>query len=281
MNKSQYMGQWVAAEQAHGATRAELLVSLQQLGWHPRSAEWAIDEATADGAPAANAPVPFPQIQGGKTAVALGDRTVRLLMHTRRPQALLLGDFLSRAECEALIALAEPEMRRSGVFTPDVETNAAGATSYARTSDQASLAQGRSELVDRIYQRASHLTDWPCEDIEAMQLVRYRPGAEFSPHYDYFHPNTESGALEIARHGQRVATLILYLMTPQRGGATLFLDADLEILPVQGNALLFAYGNAHDDSQTLHAGVPVSEGEKWIATLFFRRRPVRLPEGQA
>ena len=278
MTKVEYMGQWIAEEQAQGANRAEILAGLHALGWHPKSAEWAFDQAAAKLAGDIDCAVPFPQLAGSETRIDLGDRALSLLMHVRRPQALLLGDFLSPEECDDLIALAEPELRRSGVFTPDIETNAVGAQSYARTSDQASIAHGHSELVDRICARAARLTQWPVAAIEAMQLVRYRPGAEFSPHYDYFHPDTESGAAEIARNGQRVGTLILYLKTPRRGGATLFLDAELEFLPARGNALLFCYGRAHDDSLTLHAGVPVSEGEKWIATLFFRQLPAPATE---
>lgn len=278
MTKAEHMSRWIAFEQSRGAKRDEIVAGLQALGWHASSAQWAIDEAASAVQGADSAAVPFPRLAGAATEIDLGDRSACVLMHTRRPQALLLGSFLSTAECEELIDLAEPELRRSGVFTPDIETNAAGALSYARTSEQASFAHGRSELVDRICARASRLTQWPIESIEAMQLVRYRPGAEFSPHYDYFHPSTESGSVEIARNGQRVGTLILYLMTPKRGGATMFVDTELEILPARGNALLFAYGRASDDSLTLHAGVPVSEGEKWIATFFFRQQPAPAAE---
>lgn len=55
----------------------------------------------------------------------------------------------------------------------------------------------------------------------------------------------------------------------------MFSDVELEILPQAGNALLFSYPEASRDSLTLHAGVPLGSGEKWIATIFLRDRPTR------
>jgi prolyl 4-hydroxylase len=99
-----------------------------------------------------------------------------------------------------------------------------------------------------------------------MEVVRYRPGAEFTPHYDFFCPKVYSDV--IRRSGQRVATVLVYLNTPPCGGATTFPDAEIEFVPQQGNALLFSYPRAAPDSLTLHAGVPVGSGEKWIGTFF-------------
>jgi prolyl 4-hydroxylase len=155
------------------------------------------------------------------------------------------------------------------------------ATSYARTSDQASFPYGECEVVDRVARRVAHTFRWPIEKTESMQVVRYLPGADFSPHYDFFSSTTESGDDALKQMGQRLATLVLYLSAPLRGGSTLFADAEIEVMPVRGNALFFAYPEADASSQTLHAGVPIAEGEKWIGTFFFReRRAFGSPQAQ-
>ena len=47
--------------------------------------------------------------------------------------------------------------------------------------------------------------------------------------------------------------------------------------PVKGNAVFFVYKRPDGtlDEDTLHAGLPVERGEKWIATKWLRERPYR------
>ena len=74
-------------------------------------------------------------------------------------------------------------------------------------------------------------------------------------------------------HGQRLATVILYLNEPEQGGDTAFVDRDLRVTPTKGNAVFFSYLSADASSKTLHAGLPVLAGEKWIANKWLRARP--------
>lgn len=68
-----------------------------------------------------------------------------------------------------------------------------------------------------------------------------------------------------------MATLIIYLQSPEQGGATLFPDVQLEVAPQRGNAVFFSYDRPHPCSQSLHGGAPVRAGEKWIATKWLRQ----------
>ena len=97
-------------------------------------------------------------------------------------------------------------------------------------------------------------------------MLRYGPGAEYRPHYDYFDPAQPGTPAILKRGGQRVASLVMYLNTPPRGGATVFPDVKLEVAPVKGNAVFFSYDRPHPMTRTLHGGAPVLEGEKWVAT---------------
>jgi prolyl 4-hydroxylase len=105
---------------------------------------------------------------------------------------------------------------------------------------------------------------------EGLQILRYRPGAEYRPHFDYFDPQHSGTARILERGGQRVGTLVIYLNTPDGGGGTTFPDAGLEVAPVRGNAVFFSYDRAHASTRTLHGGAPVTAGEKWVATKWLR-----------
>jgi prolyl 4-hydroxylase len=76
----------------------------------------------------------------------------------------------------------------------------------------------------------------------------------------------------VARGGQRVGTVVMYLNSPEKGGGTIFPDVGLEVAPVRGNAVFFSYDRPHPSTKTLHGGAPVLAGEKWVATKWLRER---------
>jgi len=107
---------------------------------------------------------------------------------------------------------------------------------------------------------------------EGLQVLHYQPGAEYKPHYDYFDPVHPGSAPILKRGGQRVATILMYLNTPKKGGGTTFPDVGFEVAPIKGNAVFFSYDRAHVNTKSLHGGAPVIEGEKWVATKWLRER---------
>jgi prolyl 4-hydroxylase len=133
---------------------------------------------------------------------------------------------------------------------------------------------GREEnpLCARIEQRIAEMFNWPIENGEGLQVLHYSPGAEYKPHYDYFDPEQPGTVPVLKRGGQRVASLVMYLNTPVKGGGTVFPDVEFEVAPIKGNAVFFSYDRPHPDTRTLHGGSPVIEGEKWVATKWLRER---------
>ena len=114
------------------------------------------------------------------------------------------------------------------------------------------------------------LLDWPVENGEGLQILRYGPGAQYKPHYDYFDPERPGTQSILKRGGQRVGSLVMYLNTPRCGGATTFPDVKFEVAAIKGNAVFFSYDRPHPMTRTLHGGAPVIEGEKWVATKWLR-----------
>ena len=259
--------EWIVAQAAAGRSQADMLASLCASGWHEGMARAALTRVLQPPAPAAPA-LPTPGPSDAASPLWLADRQVQWLLTLQRPKLALFAGFLSDAECDALIELARPRLARSHT----VDTRSGGSeVNGARTSDGMFFERGEAPLIERIEQRISALLHWPVQRGEGLQVLRYTPGAQYQPHFDYFDPAQPGSVAVLARGGQRVATLLMYLRAPEQGGATVFPDVGLEVAPVKGHALFFAYDRPAASTGTLHGGAPVIDGEKWVATKWLRQ----------
>jgi prolyl 4-hydroxylase len=269
---------WIVAQAEAGCRPEDVLAAMRASGWDEEVAVDALestlrerlDELAAGRRAEAAMPVhdvPEPELPAGATTLTIDGRRMQVLMSLRMPRVLLIGGFLADDECDALVALAAPRLTRSET----VDTSTGGSeVNPARTSDGMFFARGETPLLDRVERRIAALLRWPLERGEGMQVLRYRPGAEYRPHHDYFDPAQPGTATVLQRGGQRVGTFLMYLNTPEAGGATVFPDAGLDIAPAKGHALYFSYDRAHASTRTLHGGAPVVAGEKWVATKWLR-----------
>ena len=196
---------------------------------------------------------------------------VHVLVRLQRPHAVLFGNFLSDAECDALIARAASGLRRADVIDSD---RGGSYIDARRTSELVTLQRGESDLVSRIEARIAHVTGIPVSQGEALQVMHYGVGAEYQPHFDYFDPARTGERSHLDNGGQRIATLIMYLADVDGGGATIFPDLGLSFVPRKGHALYFAYTDllSRCDPLSFHGGMPVTQGEKWIVTKWMRGR---------
>ena len=269
---------WLASQTARGCARPSMFKSMLDAGWQAAAAarimQLSPEEDTAFGAlRAAPAPavtagaLPFASLDASGTMVDAGDKWVQVISHRQSPDLIMFANLLSAAECDALIDAARPRMSRS--LTVDTQTG--GEELHPdRTSQGMFFARSENAVVQRIETRIAKLLNWPVQNGEGLQILRDPPGAQDRPHYDYFDPRAPGTPAILKRGGQRVATLIIYLLEPEAGGATVFPDLDVQVAPVRGNAVFFSYAQAHADSRSLHGGDPVTAGEKWIATKWLR-----------
>jgi prolyl 4-hydroxylase len=269
--------QWIIDQAGAGITAPALIVAMRSRGWNEDVAVRAVEDmlrARLDGLAQQQAqppavPVPEPDIAESPLFIDVGDRQVQVLLTMAQPRIVLFGNLLSPEECDTVIAGASTRMARS--LTVVTQTGGQEINDD-RTSDGMFFQRGESPLIQRIEERIARLLNWPIENGEGLQVLHYRPGAEYKPHHDYFDP-TEPGTPSILRRGgQRVGTLIIYLNTPEKGGGTIFPDAQLEVAPQRGNAVFFSYARPDPSTRTLHGGAPVIAGDKWIATKWLRER---------
>lgn len=266
---------WIGENLGRGCAPAEMaLVMVRDGRFEATLARAAIEEVRAADfphLPAAPLPQALPDIDTSSNRVAAGDREVDILLTLRAPRIVVVGNLLSAEECDALIAYGQKRLERSPVVS-----DGEGKTEVHphRTSRGAMLQRGESELVVRIEARLAALTGWPVENGEGLQMLQYEKGNEYRPHYDWFDASRPGPRKHLERGGQRVGTMVMYLSDVERGGGTAFPNIGLQVQPKKGSAVFFANTDAFrvPDPQTLHAGEPVIQGVKFIATKWMRER---------
>lgn len=276
--------QWIRVQSAAGVPLPSLLESMRTAGWAEHLARRALALPEEGDLPfpfaaartavktqtsTPGSKVPEPSLEADPCCIDTGDRKVHVLTSLRNPRVVVFGNLLSDEECDAIIAETKPRMQRS--LTVDNQSGGE-AVNDDRTSNGMFFQRGENEVIRRLEERIAKLLNWPLENGEGLQVLHYRPGAEYKPHYDYFAPNEPGTPTILKRGGQRVGTLVMYLNEPTRGGGTTFPDVGLQVVPRRGNAVFFSYDRPDPSTKTLHGGAPVLEGEKWIATKWLRER---------
>ena len=185
-------------------------------------------------------------------------------MPTPLLELFMVRGFLDPATCDALVARIDAE-RRPSEIADDV-----GIAGF-RTSETCDL-DWRDPVVGEVDRRIAALLGLPLAMSEPLQGQRYAPGQEFKPHTDTFTPGGVDFYAHCAEQGQRTWTAMLYLNVPEDGGATRFKAIGKTIQPETGKLVawnnLLADGSPND--ATLHQGMKVRRGTKYVITKWFR-----------
>lgn len=178
--------------------------------------------------------------------------------------------FLSADECASMVATIDARRR------PSTIADDKGDDTAFRTSESCDFNPGEP-LVATIDERIAEFLGLDPAHGEPMQGQRYAIGQEFKLHTDYFEPLGIDYDTYCAASGQRTWTAMIYLNTPDAGGATRFKRIDKIIQPETGK--LLAWYNLQADGRpnpmTLHQGMKVRKGVKYIITKWFRERAWR------
>ncbi len=193
-------------------------------------------------------------------------------VHHARPPIATFEDVLDPLECEYVIGIASGRVQRSLVHDP-----ATGGPMLhpMRTSHSMTFAADDDDFWLRLLQRRlAALTGLPLAQAEPLAVLRYARGEEYRPHRDYLRDPAELAA---DAPGQRLRTVFVYLSDVAAGGETDFPLLGVRIAPRRGRVVMFdnVAADGTPDPATLHAGLPVERGRKWLATLWMRERPLR------
>lgn len=193
----------------------------------------------------------------------VSDRTGERERVSTDPHIEIVRGLLSLEECAYLIDRAGPLLKPS--FVDDGRTGI-GRPDPIRTSHGAAFVPHEEDLVvQAINRRLADASGTQAGNAEALYVMRYTPGQQYRPHMDAL-PGLAN---------QREWTAISYLNDAFEGGATAFPDLGPSLRLGTGDVLLFRNSNSDQepDPRMVHAGEPVTSGEKWIATRWIRHGP--------
>jgi prolyl 4-hydroxylase len=186
---------------------------------------------------------------------------------TRELELFIVRRFLNAETCAALIERIDAN-RRPSEISDDV-----GIANF-RTSETCDL-DWRDPVVGDVDRKIANLLGLPLLASEPLQGQRYAPGQEFRPHTDTFEPGGYDFLVHTAESGQRTWTAMVYLNEPEDGGATRFKAIGKTVQPETGK--LLAWNNLLPDGRpnpaTLHQGMKVRKGTKYVLTKWFRQGP--------
>jgi len=262
---------WILDTTRAGHGVPDVLRLMKENGYDPRQSRSIVAEVlklplaalTAATHPAQGLRTTVPQAPH----VVVDGRAIAVTAGTDKPVVRVLEGILDAGECEALIASARPRLQRALT----VDSQGVQQVDRRRTSEGMFFDAAETPLVAAIEQRLEQLLQLPASHGEGLQILHYLPGQAYEPHYDWFDPAQPGYDAITAQGGQRIASVVMYLNTPEEGGGTAFPEIGLTVTARRGSAVYFAYEGG--DRSSLHAGLPVARGEKWIATKWLRERP--------
>ncbi len=193
-----------------------------------------------------------------------------------RPNSDILHthNVLSQQECNTLISMIDELSQKSTVVV------GAGKTEYSahRTSSTAYFDENNS-FIKSIDTKLSIFLGIHPDFSEGVQGQVYQVGEEFKHHHDFFHnPDGKDERFNI--QGDRTWSMMVFLNHVEEGGETDFPDHNLVLTPEPGMAVYWKntdiYGKQKFD--TLHAGMPVKKGKKYIITKWYRQFPYSSPK---
>ena len=184
---------------------------------------------------------------------------------TSKAQVYSWTNFLTGAECDRLVALINDQKRPSTVTD-------AFADKYVRTSETSDLGSLADPFVYRIDNKIAQGIGLHWSYADGNQGQKYSVGQEFKAHHDYFEPNSPDYKIFCQHRGQRTWTFMIYLNDTPAGGGTRFRKLEKTFYPTKGMAVI--WNNLLPDGRvnpyTLHHGMKVREGEKYVITKWFR-----------
>ena len=180
--------------------------------------------------------------------------------------AYTIDGFLNEDECDHVMAAMRSHLRPSRITraSPDEQF---------RTNASADLHLLGDPLISDIDLRMAYTLGIHPAYSEFMEGQRYAVGQQFKLHPDYF--DDADYADHCIPQGQRTWTFMVYLNQPEKGGNTQFLEAELEVKPQKGMALIWNNLDSLGvrNRKAMHQACPVEKGYKAVLTKWFRQFP--------
>lgn len=186
------------------------------------------------------------------------------IIFNKEPLIYIINDFLNYEECAYLRFIAKDKLSQSLVGN--------GLKNVIRTGSSCFIATESEEPLKLIEKKIKFL--FPNDElgiIKSFNIINYKLHQTYAYHTDAYNVNDQGMAVDPAGKAirQRKYTAICYLNEVDEGGDTRFELLNINIKPKMGKLLVFknVLQNSNKvDRRSLHGGLPVIKGEKWIMT---------------
>lgn len=185
------------------------------------------------------------------------------------PAVTRFDALFSREECAWLASAAQKMLEPATVIDPG---SGRQVRDPVRICDSAGFTWPlENPAVHALNRRIAAASGTSVGQGEPLQILRYRPGGEYRPHLDAI-PGFAN---------QRAMTMLVWLVDDYDGGETHFPVPGLKLKGGVGDAVLFRNigADGRPDPASGHCGLPVTAGEKLIASRWIRRQPFEMPAG--
>ena len=181
------------------------------------------------------------------------------------PPMVVIRDLAAPEICDWLVARARPRLERAKVYAGD----AGGVLEVSERTNRQCVFNlpDRDIFMAILRNRLAEVTQRPIGEMEPPQILHYSRGEEFKAHYDSPADANAPG------FRQRYITALLSLNNDYEGGETEFPILGGRWRGRKGTAIYFwnVTPDGARDARSLHAGRPITQGEKWLMTQFITR----------
>ncbi len=176
-----------------------------------------------------------------------------------------VSNLLSDTECEELIKLIDEEK----IYKTINESGKQTSYLWNYTGEQ-------KRILENINYKLHQILGIPNSHGEVIQGHIYGPNQKIDPHYDFFNSSRPEDQKAFSKCGQRIWTFIVYLNNVEYGGETHFIYPNIKIQPKAGTGIFWEnLSGGKPNYRTLHAGLPLESGKKYILTKWFRENKIR------
>ena len=176
------------------------------------------------------------------------------------PYIALYPSLFSAAECRYLTILGTPWLEKASIVSLEGEAQ----FDKDRDASSAHIPPVAEDLVVQAVNRTiAAATGTKASWGEPLNILRYVPGQQYKPHHDGMGSDNVS---------PRYLTALIWLNDQFEGGETDFPKINVRVRGSVGDMLVFrnVRSNGEFDERMIHAGLPVTEGVKWMASRWIR-----------
>lgn len=194
---------------------------------------------------------------------------------SEQPRVATSSEFLTREERTQILRMVGGAMTSPEQYS-DRGTRGGAESEFFNGTGMAFGTLDSDVIVRCIERRVSISTDWDMEAIDPCSVISYKPGQEYRPHVDYFekHEIVDMRDQISDNAGQRMITFLMCLQAAESGGETAYPDAHVVVTHATGSAMMHynVLPDGNPDKLSLHHGMPVDAGEKWVLRTTLREK---------